>query len=153
MATSNLDERNLALQPVGGLVNEDVMQAIYDLSPEDKPFSDAIGTRSDSNAYVEWIAETLEAANPDNARIDGSDSTANETRLGNRFGNYHQLATKTVQVSDRGRNVDTIGSSDELVRQLMQRQKALRRDVEASLCSNNIADPGTVDGNNNATTQ
>ena len=55
-----------------------------------------------------------------------------------------------ISIKDNSRN-GTIGSSDELVRQVMQRQKALRRDVEASICSNNVADPGTNDGSNNAT--
>jgi len=142
MSTANTDERNLALKEAGGLINEDVMQQIYDLMPEDKPFTDAIGSRSDKNHYVEWVNEALEAANPDNARIDGSDSTDNDTVLGNRYGNYHQIASKIVRVSDRGRSSDTIGASDELIRQLMKRQKALRRDVEASLTSNNVADPG-----------
>lgn len=58
----------------------------------------------------------------------------------------HQIATKIVKVSDRGRSSDTIGSSDELVRQLMKRQKALRRDVEASFTSNNAAVAGAVTG-------
>lgn len=144
MSTSNLDERNLALQPDVSLINEDVMQQIYDLMPEDKPFTDAIGSRDDKNHYVEWVNEQLEPADPDNARVDGSDSTGNDTKIGNRYGNYHQIATKIVRVSDRGRESDTIGASDELIRQLMKRQKALRRDVEASLTSNNVADPGTA---------
>jgi len=142
MSTANTDERNLSLQEAGGLVHEDVMDKIYSVSPEDRPFSDAIGSDDSDNHYKEWVEEVLEAANPDNARIDGSDSTGNDSVLGNRFGNYHQLASKTVRVSDRGRNVDSIGTSDQLLSQLMRRQKALRRDVEASLTSNNIADPG-----------
>ena len=151
MAANQLDERNLALQPDVSLINEDVMQQIYDLLPEDKPFTDAVGSRDDKNHYVEWVSEALEAANPDNARIDGSSSAGvNDTVIGNRYGNYHQIATKTVRVSDRGRNSDTIGSSDELVRQLMKRQKALRRDVEASLTGINVAAAGTVT-NNDAT--
>jgi len=146
MSAANLDERNLALQPDVSLINEDLMQKISDLSPEDKPFTDAIGTTTSRNHYKEWVSEVLEAADPDNARIDGSDSTGDDTVLGNRFGNYHQLATKIVKVSDRGRNSDTVGSSDELVRQLMQRQKALKRDVEASLTSANAAIAGAVTG-------
>jgi len=146
MSAANLDERNLSLAESNGLVHEDVMDKIYNISPEDRPFSDAIGRREDSNHYSEWVAETLEAANPDNAVIDGADAGADESVIGNRFGNYHQLASKVVKVSDRGRNSDTIGSGDELPRQLMMRQKALRRDVEATLTSNNFADAGAVTG-------
>lgn len=88
MSTANLDERNLALQPEISLINEDIMQEIYDLMPEDKPFTDAIGSTTSSNHYKEWVSEQLEAADPDNARIDGSESTGNDTVIGNRYGNY-----------------------------------------------------------------
>ena len=142
MSTANTDERNLALQEAGGLVHEDLMDKIFDIDPVDLPFTDAIGQRTSTNHYSEWVSEVLEAATPDNATIDGADAVGNDAVLGNRFGNYHQLADKTVRVSDRGRNSDTVGSSDELVRQLSRRQKGLRRDVEASLASDNPAVAG-----------
>ena len=143
MSADNLDAVNLAAVPVGGTIKEDVMDAIYDVSPVDRPFSDAIGSDDSDNTLKEWVREALEAANPDNARIDGSSSAGiNDTVVGERIANYHQIMTKTVRVSDRGRNSNTIGSSDELVRQLMKRQKALRRDEEAALVSANIAVAG-----------
>jgi len=143
MAANQLDEVNLSTVAVGGQIHEDVMDAIYDVSPVDRPFCDMIGSEDSDNHLKEWVREELEAATPDNARIDGSSSAGiNDTVTGERVGNYHQIMTKTVRVSDRGRNSDTIGSSDELVRQLMKRQKALRRDEEASLVSTNAAVAG-----------
>jgi hypothetical protein len=146
MATGNLDAVDLAAVPVGGTIHEDLMDAIYDVSPVDRPFCDAIGSETSSNTYKEWVREALEAASPTNARVDGSSSAGlNDTVTGERIGNYHQIASKTVRVSDRGREVDTVGSSDELIRQLMKRQRALRRDEEASLTSRNAAIPGDGD--------
>jgi len=52
--------------------------------------------------------------------------------------------TKTVRVSDRARNSDTVGASDELIKQLTKRQKGLRRDEEAAYVSKNVAIPGMV---------
>tara|TARA_R110000803_G_scaffold210829_1_gene284089 strand:- start:30138 stop:31229 length:1092 start_codon:yes stop_codon:yes gene_type:complete len=148
MAANQLDEVNLSGVAVGGQVNEDVMNAIYDVSPVDRPFCDMIGSAESENHYKEWVRESLEASSKDNARIDGSSSAGlDDTVTGERVGNYHQIMTKTVRVSDRGRNSNTIGSSDELVRQLMKRQKALRRDEEAALTSNN----GAVSGNGTST--
>lgn len=146
MATTNLDAVNLAAVPVDGQIHEDLMNKIFDVSPVDRPFIDAIGSDDSDNHYKSWVREALEAATPDNARVDGSSSaTINDTVTGERIGNYHQIMTKTVRVSDRGRNVNTVGSSDELVRQLMKRQKALRRDEEAAMVSRNIAVPGDGD--------
>ena len=143
MAADQLDAVNLAAVPVGGQINEDLMQEIFDVSPIDLPFTDAIGKTTSSNFLKEWVRESLVAANPDNARIDGSSSdTLNDTVTGERIQNYHQIMSKTVRVSDRARNVDALGSSDELVRQLMKRGKEIRRDAEASFTSRNIAVAG-----------
>jgi len=143
MAANQLDEVNLSSVAVGGQIHEDLMDKIYDVSPVDRPFCDLIQSATSDNHLKEWVRESLEAANADNARIDGSSSaTLNDTVVGERVANYHQIMTKTVRVSDRGRNSDTVGSSDELVRQLMKRQKALRRDEEAALTSNNAAVAG-----------
>ena len=143
MAANQLDAVNLAGVAVGGVIKEDLMDKIFDVSPIDRPFCDATGSTDSGNAYKEWIRESLEAADKDNARIDGSSSVGlDDTVTGERIANYHQIATKTVRVSDRGRSSDTVGSSDELYRQLMKRQKALRRDEEAALVSRNAAVPG-----------
>lgn len=143
MAANQLDQVDLAGVAVGGQIREDLMQKIFDVSPIDLPFTDAVG-REDSEAhYKEWVREALETANKDNARIDGSSSSGiNNTVTGERLGNYHQIATKTVRLSDRARKVRGIESTDELIRQLMKRQKALRRDVEASAVSRNVAVAG-----------
>jgi hypothetical protein len=146
MSTSNLDAVDLAAVPVDGQIHEELMDAIYDVSPVDRPFCDATGSTSSGNTLKEWVREELEAADPDNARVDGSSSAGiNDTQTGERIANYHQIMSKTVRVSDRGRESDTVGSSDELIRQLMKRQKALRRDEEAALVSKNVAVAG--DGN------
>ena len=150
MATENLDAVNLGNVPEKGFINEDLMNKINDISPVTRPFCDSIGSTQASNTFKEWGLEALEPANPNNARIDGSSSDGlNDTVTGERVGNYCQQATKTVRVSDRGRNVNAIGSSDELLRQVMRRQQSLRRDEEASYLSDNIAVPGdgaTVEG-------
>jgi hypothetical protein len=145
MSTANTDAVDLAAVPVGGTIHEDVMDAIYDVSPVDRPFCDAIGAGSSDNTYKEWVREALEASSANNAVVDGADAGDDESVLGERLGNYHQIGSKVVRVSDRGRNVNTIGTSDELIRQIMKRQKALRRDEESALTSRNVAVAGDGD--------
>jgi len=147
MSSANLDAYDLSTVGEGGQIHEDLMNAIYDVSAEDRPFCDATGSTTSGNDRKEWVREQLAAATPDNARLDGGSSDAlNDTVTGERLANYHQIMTKTVRVSDRGRESDTVGTSDELIRQLMKRQKELRRDEEAAMTSRNIA----VQGDNNA---
>lgn len=143
MSTANLDGTKLGAVAVGGQINEDVMDKIFDMSPMDRPFCDAIGQTTSDSTFKEWVREDLAVASSANARVDGSSSaTLDDTRTGERVGNYHQLMTKTVRVSDRGRDVNTIGKSDELARQISKRQNELRRDEEAALVSNNAAVAG-----------
>ncbi len=140
MSTANLDHANLTAVPVGGTVHEDVMDKLYDISPEDRPLTDAIGTGEAGNSFKEWVREDLKAANPVNKRVDGSSSAGiNDARTGERIGNHHQIMSKVVRVSDRARNADTIGTGDQLILQTMKRQKELRRDEEAAYVSRNIA--------------
>lgn len=142
MATQNLDAVNLGAVPVGGYIREDLMDKIFSIDPIDRPFCDSTGSTTAENTFKEWVMEDLEDATANNAVVDGADAAGNDTRTGERVGNYSQIASKVVRVSDRGRQVDTVGSSDELIRQLMRRQKGLKRDEEATYCSNNIAVPG-----------
>jgi hypothetical protein len=145
MTTENLDERNLSGVDVGGSVHENVLNKLYDISPEDRPFCDMVSTGTSKNHYKEFLEKQLSKASPRNMAVDGDDTTGNDSRTGKRKGNYHMTSTKMVQVSDRSRNVDTIGAADELIQQVTDRQRELRRDEEAALVSNYVAaagDPG-----------
>jgi len=139
---ANLNEVTLSAVAVGGSVKEDLIDKIFDASPIDGLMQDSIGSRSSKNNSVEWTRESLTAANPDNARIDGSDSTGNDTVTGERLSNYHQILSKIVKVSDRGNDVDTVGAQKELAKQLLKRGKEIRRDLSSALVSENVAVAG-----------
>lgn len=146
MATTNLDAIDLSNAVEGGLIHEDVMDRIYEIDPEDRPVCDAIQTDDSDNIFKEFVQETLEASDPNNAFVDGMSLAGyNDTKTGNRFGNYHQTLVKTVRVSNRGRQVNSIGTSDQMMWQLLRRQKALRRDEESAITYINGAQAG--DGN------
>lgn len=132
MAADNLDAANLAAVAYKGLINEDVMQQIWDISNIPLPFTDRIGSDGSENQYTEWTQDRLQAVNVNNAKVDGADTIGDQdTNTGKRVGNQHQISTKTVKVSTRAREVNTIGFSDTLAYQVMMRQRELRRDVEA----------------------
>ncbi len=143
MSTANLDAHNLASVAFGGLVNEDVMQQIWDISRIPLPFTDIAGTDTHGNKYYEWTQDALADPVTTNAVVDGSDYTTNDTATGARVGNHSQISVKRVNVSSRARESDTIGRADELSYQIMMRQQELRRDVEASCLSNSASVSGT----------
>ena len=146
MSTENLDAVDLAGAVEGGLINEDVMDRIYAIDAESRPFCDAIPSDEADNTYKEFVSEILEDASSENAFVDGQSlASLNDTKIGLRFGNYCQEMVKVVRVSNRGRAVDSIGTSDQMLWQLQRRLKALKRDEESAHTSANGAQAG--DGN------
>lgn len=144
MSTSNLDSADLKAVTRGGLIREDVMDKIWDISKIPLPFTDMIGSTTTSNSYKEWTTDQLAAPDLTNAVVDGSDASGNNTATGARVGNHCQISDKVVRVSYRADASNTIGRAKELAYQLMRRQQELKRDVEAIALSNqaSVADNG-----------
>ena len=146
MSTANLDSADLKAVARGGLIREDVMNKIFDISRIPLPLTDMIDTESSSNSYKEWTVDALQQSDVTNAVVDGSDASGNDTATGGRIGNHHQIAQKVVKVSYRADASNVIGRAKELAYQLSRRQQELRRDVEAILLKNqaSVADRKSV---------
>lgn len=144
MSTANLDSADLKAVTRGGLIREDVMNKIWDISKIPLPFTDMVGTESTTNEYKEWTTDELAAPDVTNAVVDGSDASGNDTKTGARVGNHCQISDKIVRVSYRADASNIIGRAKELSYQLMRRQQELRRDVEAIALFNqaSVADNG-----------
>lgn len=149
-----LDTSDLKAVLAGGLIREDVLDQIFDISDVPTVFLDMIGTDSFKNSYAEWTEDKLAAPVLTNKRVSGSDvaSTDNDATTANakRVGNHAQISTKEVMVTERGQATDSIGRSDEMGYQTAQRLQELRRDVEGICTSQGQAsvqdDGATVAG-------
>lgn len=150
MATADYwDSADLKAIDADGLINESVMQRIFDISDIPLPFSDAVGRETHDNSYHSWTKDKL--ADPDltNSNVSGADASGNDAKGGERVGNHSQIPDKVLKVTQRADSSDTIGRANELSYQLMQRGKEIRRDVEAICLSAqaSVEDDGdTVDG-------
>lgn len=112
------------------------MQEIFNIDPVDLPYMDMAGSADSDNPYKEWVKESLAAPAIPTPIVDGADAPATGTFTESRIGNHHEINAKTVKVSDRAREVDTIGYSDRLIHEIMIRQKELKRGMETGLLSN-----------------
>lgn len=132
----------------GGLVPEDVMAKIWDISKIPLPMQDLIGDDSHKNEYAEWVRDELAAPNTANAMIDGADAPSDSNALPTRIGNHSQQAGKTVSASTRARDGATLNMGDAYAYQVMMRQQELKRDVDAILLFNqaSLADSGVAAG-------
>lgn len=148
MAASDYwDAKDLADVAADGMLNEDVLQKIYDISAIPLPFTDAIGEDSHDNPYTSWPIDTLAAPSVSNAVVSGADAGSKTDSSFSRVGNHSQTSVKYVYVTTRANNVDGVAIANQLAYGVMQRQKELRRDVEAMALLNNAS----VEDDNNTT--
>src|ERR1041385_2583257 len=146
-----LDVSDLKSVAAGGLVREDVLDQIFDISDIPTPFLDMIGTDGYDNPYSEWTEDKLAAPDTANKKVSGSDITSADNKASTanakRVGNHAQISTKPVMVTDRTQSTDQIGRSDEMGYQTARRLQETRGDVEAIALSGQAS----VQDDNNAT--
>lgn len=142
---------------IGNKAREDLGDIIYNISPTETPFTMVVGrTDADSDAH-EWVTDAFAPARSDNKHVDGDDFSAEgdtaqagsgydgvAISAGTRIGNHCQISRKDIVVSRRANLVKKAGRKNELGYQIAKAGRELKRDIEASLTSNNNAVQGTT---------
>jgi hypothetical protein len=121
---------------------EDLVDVIYDISPQDTPIMSSIGKSKASAVYHEWQVDQLAAATTANAAVEGADATAATLTPTTRVGNYTQIVQKTVQVSGTLEAVDKAGRKSEKAYQLAKASAELKRDIETIITANQAVTVG-----------
>lgn len=121
---------------------EDLVDVIYDISPQDTPIMSSIGKSKASAVYHEWQTDTLAAATTANAAVEGADATAATLSPTTRVGNYTQIVQKTIQVSGTLEAVDKAGRKSEKAYQLAKASAELKRDIETIITANQAVTVG-----------
>jgi len=134
---------------VGGAINEDVMQKIWDISRIPLPYSDRIGRGTVSATFHDWLVDKLaaaagnawaEEANFSTTTASGVTDFANTaTAPSARLRNHVQISVKAITVSELANTVNSVGGSGGLEYNLMVAQQELRRDMEFEMLSNNAS--------------
>jgi hypothetical protein len=140
-----LDTADLKNVDAGGLVREDVLEQIFDISEIPTPFLDLVREDTCRNSYTEWTEDELDAPDTTNAVVSGSDVSPDTSATGARVGNHTQISVKGVSVTERAQNTDQIGFGDTLAYKTMRKMQELRRDVEAIALMNQAS---VADDNN-----
>lgn len=129
----------------GGLLHEDVLDKVFDISRIPLPFTDAVGRSTHKQERFDWVVDKLDAPDLNNAVVDGSDAGPGEAASGERVGNHSQTSTKVINVSHRSDDSDRIGAEKEFAYQLTRANQHIRRDLEAIALSDQASVPD--DGN------
>jgi hypothetical protein len=123
-------------------MREDLSDVIYNISPTDTPFFSSIGKTKATAVLHEWQTDSLAAASLSNFAVEGataSDATMSPTT---RVGNRTQIAQKTIKISGTLQSVDKAGRKSEKAYQLAKASSEIKRDMETSVLSNQIAANG-----------
>lgn len=122
-------------------MREDLSDVIYNISPTDTPFMSTIGKTKATAVYHEWQTDSLAAAGL-NVAVEGataSDATMSPTT---RVGNRCQISQKTIKISNTLQAVDKAGRKSEKAYQLAKASAEIKRDMELTLLSNQVATNG-----------
>jgi len=122
-------------------MREDLSDVIYNISPTDTPFMSTIGKAKATAVYHEWQTDSLAAAGL-NVAVEGataSDATMSPTT---RVGNRCQISQKTIKISNTLQAVDKAGRKSEKAYQLAKASAEIKRDMELTLLSNQVATNG-----------
>jgi len=126
----------------GNVLREDLRDIIYDISPMDTVFLTRAGRGTANSTTHEWLTDSLEAA-AKNAAVEGDDHSATARTMPSRLKNYTQIAKKEFGVSGTTLATNNAGMRSLLAYHTMQAGKALKRDMERDLLSDEPASSGT----------
>jgi hypothetical protein len=125
-------------------LREDLSDVIYNISPEDVPFTSSIGMGPRAKqTLVEWQTDSLEAPDGANAVIEGDDTSFTTPAATVRVGNYTQISKKSLILSGTLEVVDKAGRRSELAYQITKRGRELKRDLETIYLQNQAGDAGS----------
>jgi hypothetical protein len=141
MAVGNVDSADLKAIKTGGLLHEDVLDRIFDVSKIPLPYTDMVGKTTHKQERFDWVIDKLDAPDLTNAVVDGSDAGAAADASGERVGNHSQTSTKVISTSHRADDSDRIGAEREFAYQLTRANQHLRRDLEAISLSDQASVP------------
>ena len=125
---------------------EDLQDLIYSISPTDTPFLNSVGQGTATNTTHEWQTDSLASVNVSNAAIEGADASTATLSATTRLSNRCQISQKTISVSRTLEAVDKAGRKSEQAYQLAKASKEIKRDMEAILLSNQVANAGSAAG-------
>lgn len=143
---SNVTDR-YDLDVSGVNVVRDLDSMIYNIDPEETPFTNNIGSGSTKNTYKEWLMDAYATPNASNKHIDGDQFTNDALTEPFVLGNYLQISWAVLETSRRADLVNKYGrSKEEMAYQLLKRGVELKRDIEYIACggsANQVAAAGS----------
>lgn len=123
---------------LAGLVKEDVLDILVQITPEDTPFFQMTGDSQANNIFHQWNRRALTTRQL-NANVEGKVfSFGVEAIVATRELNATQIFNKEVRVSGSSQAVDRYAVADQFADQMEARMTELKTDIEHALLRGSI---------------
>lgn len=121
---------------------EDLIDSIYNITPEETPVLSMIGRGKADAITHEWQTDVLGASDVDNAQLEGDEAAFDTPAPTKRVGNICQISRKTVNTSETLEAISKAGRRSEEAYQQAKRMAELKLDMEAIILTNQGGDLG-----------
>jgi hypothetical protein len=131
---------------------EELADRIFDISPEETPTLSMIGKENVKSVHPEWLIDTLEEGDTDNAYPQGDEYEYDAVSVPSRVGNYTQISRESFIISKTQEETDKAGRKSEIAREIRRKGLKLRFSMEGIILSNqaslagNFSTPGKLGG-------
>jgi hypothetical protein len=129
-------------------LQENVIDQIYNFSPDKAPLVSMIPSESVHNVYFEWQRDIYRAANRDNAALEGAAAAPAAPDQPGLLNNRTQIFQDSFSISGTAEAVKKYGRKSERARELMKVAVELKKDQDAAMISSGVTvtDNGTNAG-------
>ena len=125
-------------------IKEDVMDIIFQITPEDTPFFNMIGSSDANSPKHEWQVRSL-TTRSDNAQVEGHTFSFAAPVLPTRVSNFTQIIEKTARVSGSSQASARYAISNLVADQIEQRMVEWKTDTEHALLRGSSASGNASD--------
>jgi len=122
---------------------EDLSNIIYNISPMQTPFMSSIGKKSIKNVVFDWQTEVLPTPVA-TGQLEGFELSRAAATATARVSNVAMISSRDATVTGSQDASDPAGKRSEMAHQLAVMAKALKRDMEESLCQKGAKTTGTA---------
>lgn len=122
---------------------EDLVDAVYRISPVDTPFVSSVPRTKATAVLHEWSLDTLATPSTANAQLEGDALTRSASTSPGRVQNYCQILKQDATVSNTQQAVNPAGIKNMMAHQMAKKSLEQKRDLEATC----LANQGYVAGN------
>lgn len=120
---------------VGNGNREDLVNAVYQISPTDTPVLTALPRTKAKAVLHEWTTHALAAAAA-NEKIEGDDATIDAATAKTRFNNRTAISNKVAGVTKTQQAVDKVGMMDAMAEEVGYKMAEVKRDMEVMIHAN-----------------